>query len=699
MKAVPKEETIRFRVAAEQANLESLLAKRDAMEKKLQSTAAEGGETDGIIQRLGQYNTRIESTRGRIEGLAADFDRLGQDGEQDVSKLTRGLTGLGGGLTKARTGAVSFVSSLVDHIPLVGSLFSNVTEKVGELATSLLPEAATGIGSVVSGFMGLLAVAPVLAVVVIAMAALVVSIGEALIGIVALGAAFLVALAPIAIVLGLVLVKIKDIVSSQQQMASATANLKSAIDAQRSAVTQLHQAETTESTTRLAAIQAERQALLALQDAENGVADARLGVSSAKLQLQQAKLTLAEFKQSLAGMGTSPGDLLGKSSTVDVGGNVGQTQQGSSPLAWLAMILQYRQDLLDVKTAAQGTKDAVQQVKDATNTQLTAQENWAQYLKRGLKGYQPYLQAIDSVRTAQENLIRADDQLKSAELAKSQVIKHGASDASAFLKMWGKLKHTLGVVFGPAEQAVFGGIEKALGILAGKLKPLMPAFLTLGKAIGGAFVWWAKMMTKPDNMKLLVGIIKDAAKWTTVMSHYLGAALKFVLQIAEDAMPSLIGIFTHWGKQLSGANTHVQGIHAFIEKCIDKATTFWHVLQHIGVALVTIAGAFKTIEGIVHTIIAPFKAAFNVGHSIGNFVNSGSSGSPAQATMQQVRQALNPYIKLPAPKIALPAGLTPEGTGNVTNLTQNFHHPIGDTDHFARKMKKNLSGLGGGVKG
>jgi len=744
MAAVPKEETIRIRVAGEQAKLQQLLARKSGLENQLTSAAAAGEPTDALVQRLGSYSQRIEAVRGRIESLSQDFEHLGQSGEREVSKLTRATGALAGGLTRARTGAVSFVSNLVGKVPLIGGLFSKVAEGVGQLATNLLPEAAQGAMGLVGSLMGLVTVGPILVVIVVAMSALVVSIGEALIGIVALGVAFLAALVPIIAVLGVVLIKIKDIVSGQVALKQANANLKTAIDAQKSAVTQLHQAEVTQHTTRLQAIQAERQALLQLQDAENQTADARLGVQSARLQLAQARLTLRQFRQELAGMGTKPGDLLGAAQGVSVSGNFGQTQQGSSPLAWLQMLLQYKQDILSVKEAAQGTKDSVQGLKDATNSQLTAQENWAQYLKRGLKAYQPYMQALNAVRLAQENLKRADDQLKAAELAKTQAIRHGASDASAFMKMWDKLKHTLGVVFGPAEEAVFKGIEQALGILAGKLKPLMPAFLQLGKAIGGAFVWWAKMMVKPDNMKLLVVLIKQAAHFTTTMSHYLGSGLKFLVKIAESAMPSLIGIFTHWGKQLGSANTHTKSIQNFIHMAIGKATTFWHMLLHVGNAITRLSKFLQGLGVILSPILAAlgkivelYQTIQDIRASEGKANTAGSVAAGATGGLiekdekllkggnisNEFRRFLQTQIKglqsqvgsitdnsfavkgivgLPTTQNLVKAN--PSAAAGARAIHIEHQHvaenanTVGNHDHFARKLRKNMTRLGGGLK-
>lgn len=727
MKAIPKEETILLRVeqiGGEQAKLDSLMARKAGLEKQLQDAQASGQDTDGLTKRLGSYASRIQTVQGRIVSLATDFEKLGQDGEQDVSKVTRVVGGLTTGLTRARTGAVSFVSELVGHIPLIGGLFSKIAEGVGSLATTLLPEAAEGAGGLVASFAGLVGVAPILLVIVAAVAALVVSLGEALIGIVALGVAFLAALVPIIAVLGLVLVKIKDIVSGQQTLATANANLKSAIDSQKQAVTELHQAEQTESTTRIAAIAAERQAYDAELDAINQVNDARLGVQSAKLQLQQARLTLAEFKQELAGLGTSPGDLFGGSQNVSESGNFGQTQSGSSPFALQSILLQYKQDLLDVKTGAQGTKDAVGQLRDAITNQVTVGAQWAEYLKLGLKAFPQYASAVNAVVTAQDNLKRADDQLAAAELAKSQAIRHGASEASAFEKAYKDLKRTLGVVFGPAEAAVFAGIEKALGIMAKGLKPLEPAFLALGKAIGGAFVWWAQMMTKPENMKLLVGLIQLAAGLTKTMSHWLGSAFKFAILIAKAAGPSLLAMIGHWAKELSHANLTTKSIHNFVTMCIDKATTFWHVLLKIAGVLGKIASLTSTIAKVFGVVSAPAKF---LGHGLGNVAGELVNGSGVnqveqlQTAMQQSKLVstwekalktgmLNGKRVTAATESFLLNSLTGAGVkykgpvaavaggGTHVGKVEEHHHyaqPVGDHDHFARAIRKSIVGQGG----
>lgn len=619
MEMVPREETIHLRVQEESAKLDAFIAKLAALKAEAANTDVGEDLPAGLTRNMASVSRSIDASRQRIAGLAGDLENLGDDGDKDVGRLTQKFTSWASSITNARGKLAGLTGDALGKIPLIGGLLDTVVSKVGNLAESLLPEAAQGFTGLLTAGLSMAAMGPILFAIVAAMGALVVSLGEALIGVAALAVGFLVALGPIVALLGIVFTKIKDIVSAQQTLKSDAANLKSAYDSQKQAVTELQQAEQNEARQRILALQAQTAAFNAMKDAENQTADAKLGVDQARLSLSSARLTLAAFKQELAGLGNAPGNLVAGASNVSVAGNFGQTQAGASGLSYHMMLLQYKEDLLAVKQAAQGVPDALQQVADSTANQATATQNYNLYLKEGLRAFPDYQSALNTVVTSQENFKRAADQVKAALLAQNQAIKHGASEATGFLTMWDKLKKTLGAVFGPAEAAVFKGIEEALGILAKHLKPLMPAFLLLGKAIGGAFVWWAKMITKPDNMALLVTLIKDAAGLTKSMSHWLGHGLKFIIEIATDSLPALIKIVGHWASQLAGITGKHETIKQFIDKCIASATTWWHRLQSIGGAVITIAGTFKTVAGVIHAILGPLEA-------IGKLLGIGKGG-------------------------------------------------------------------------
>jgi hypothetical protein len=634
LKLVPDEKEIRVRISD---NLSGEMAKLSLLEARLAALKAQSDEGEasgtgtplGLTQRIGSVASQVENSRSKIASLASDLDHLGEDGAQDVARLGITFEKTAKDVDKVTDG----VGSLLGHIPLLGGMFEGALSG----ASTIFSKLGTDIGGLASSLPQMVtsfaAAAPLVLAVVAGISALVVSLGEALIGVVALGVAFLAALGPIVILLGIVFDKIKDIVSGQTTLASAAANLKSAYESQKEAVTQLQQAEVNESRQRIQALDAQINAVNALHDAEDQLADAKLGALSAAQQIQQARLTLASFDLELQGLGTSPSDLQGASQNVQVGGNLGQTQVGSNKLAFQEMLLQYKEDVLGVKTALQQQKDATQQVADAQAVQSQAQQTVNQYTHLGLKAYPDYLSAVNAVATATENLVRAQDQVAAAQLAQRQAIRHGASDAVAFETAWKDLKKTLGEVFGPAEKAVFGGIEQALVIMAKGLKPLEPAFLALGQAIGGAFVWWAQMMTKPDNMKLISGLIRGAAQETEVMSRWLGSVFKLILEVANDAMPALVKIVRHWATELHGVTNNQHAVKEFIDKCIASAHTWWRVLGTIVSMVEHLASLFNSIWSIASKIVGAFKT---VGGAIRSALGLPSSGSSETGQQMQL---------------------------------------------------------------
>ena len=623
IESTPREETIRIRIQAETASLDKAEAQLAAL-KAQSAEAGVGGEIpNSTAIRMGQLASRIEGSQSRIQGLASDLEKLGSSGGNGVSRVDRAVKSLTGSLTGARTGLVSFVADALGKVPLIGGMFEKVAKSAGKLVTSLLPQAASGFTGLVSAAAGLAGVGTILGIIVAALAALVSSLGMALIGVAALAVGFLVALGPIAVLLGIVATKIKDIVSGQMTLASATANLKSALDSQKQAVTALQQAEVNEGNQRIQALNAQINAVNALKDAENQLNDAKLGALSAAQAVQQARLTLASFDLELRGLGTSPSNLAGATQSVQVGGNLGQTQVGSNKLAFQQMLLQYKEDILGVKTALQQQKDATQQVTDAQAQQSQAQQLVNQYQQLGLKAFPGYLSATQAQTTATQNLKRAEDQVASAELARVQAIRHGAAEASAFETAWKDLKKTLGTVFGPAEKAVFGGIEQALVIMAKGLKPLEPAFLTLGKAIGGAFVWWAKMMVKPANMHILESVIRGAAGLTEKMSHYLGAVFRILGQISSAAMPMLLKLIGHRPGELSTISHQHNAVKDFIVKCIAATKKWWDELKSVfGFAVVLV----KTFQPLLTIFEKLALAAEAVGKALGIGAGGGLLG-------------------------------------------------------------------------
>ncbi len=592
LKALPREKTIRIRVEAEQAKLAALEKRLAALGKQRGAVAGAGGDTSALTQRMGSVAQQIEGVRGRLEGLSTDLERAGTVGDNAMAKVARGLTKVDTGLQDA-----------LGHIPLVGGLLSSVAEHVSTLVTRLLPDAADGFAAVASAGLSLFAVAPVVLAVAAAVAALVVSLGQALIGVAALATAFLAALAPIVLLLGLVAYHIMKAISGTNALAQAQAGLKTAYDTLAQSVVTLHNAQQQQSLQRIAALADEKTATLALTDAENAQKDALLGVTSAKLAAQSARLALAQFNLQLAGFGMKPGDLEKRASTVDVT-TAGQQQTGADPLGYKQLLLQYQQAVLAVKTADQGVHDATAAAADSANTLALAHAKVNLYLKMGLEAYPAYLQAVQSTASAVNAWKVAENGLATAILARDQAAKGISSSASAFMSTWTAFKASFATIFGPAEQAVFAGISKALSILAAGMKPLEPAFKALGKAIGGAFVGWAKAFTQPAVMAGLKQLILGAAALTTKWAPGMNALLTILLDVANAAMPALLRIVGKLSKEFESAARHPKQISEFIKKCIGQTVIWWHGFE-------LIVGVLLGIAKVLHPILIVLSAMWD----------------------------------------------------------------------------------------
>lgn len=728
MEAVPKEETIRLRVAGQQAQLEQLLARKQSLENALTQAAANGENTDPLIQRLGTVAQRIDTVRGRITQLSADFDDLGEEGTGILARLVAGFENFGTKVSSTRTSLLGLVGDLLGKIPLIGGLFETAFGAAENISAKLSTDMAGFVGEIPAMIAGFAEAAPIIAVVAAAVSALVVSLGEAILGVVALGVAFLAALGPIVVLLAVVADKIKDIVEGQYNLTTAQNNLKTATDNYSTSVKALHAAELNESNQRLAALTAEKQAVLALQQAEEQLQADRTNVQQTALGIQQAKLNLAQFLQNLAGEGLSPGDLMKAPSNVSVSGNFGQTQAGVSGNAMLALLLQYKQLTLDVTEAEEQHKQAQTTVLSDQLQLNSAEQSYFTYVKEGLRAYTSYADAVSQV-TSDMNTVKTDAlAVKNAQIQVTEAIKHGAGQSTTFMKAWDAIKHTFSVILGPAEQAAFGGIERAMRILAKTFdnKKVQQAWLDLGQAIGNAFVWWAKMMSKPDNEKLLVTLIRDAAKLTERMSQWFGGVFGLVVQIATDAMPKLLGAVHHWATWLLHIDAHQQSVRKFIDKCVNATETWWHRIQSvlgtftsILTTLSKIIGLWDKFSGAVSTVAAVFAPSVASNQKLVQINQITQAGQIAQwekdlrtGIMQAgpnagkaISQALEQSIEANLRAIGVRyTGPVASVRGAVAKVEQHNHFTGSNVDahHVAavasRRLERKFRDQGGGVR-
>ena len=653
LKALSKRDLILIEIKANTAAIDKAQAKLDKL--RAEAAAADLSTTSGSRQAqrstvaAGSTVRQLASLRSSAKGLEADLAKTGSTADRVLGKMKSEFGSIAGGIAKGRTALTSLTSDLVSKLPLVGGLFASLAEGVGKLATTLLPEAAGGFASIATQALSLGIVAPILLAIAAAAASLLVTLGMVLAAIVALGIAFLVALGPIILLLGTVAYHIMKAISGTNALAQATAGVKSAYVNLAQAVVTLHNAQQQQSLQHIAALADEKTATLALTDAENAQKDALLGVTSAKLAAQSARLALAQFNLQLAGFGTSPAQLEKRASGVDVTTG-GQKQTGADPLGYKQLLLQYKQAVLAVQTADQGVHDATAAAADSANTLALAHAKVNLYLRLGLKAYPAYLQAVNDTASAVSSWKLAENGLTTALLAHAQAAKGIGGSTSQFMDVWAKLKKSFSAIFGPAEKAVFAGIDKALTILSGHGKSLAPAFKNLGEAIGSAFVNFAKWMTSPGTMKDLKKIINDAAGLTRVLAGVFNKVFTIVNKIAVDVLPSMVSWIGNAGKVLESVVKHPKAIANFLKLALGD-------LKKFGTAISGFMGVMAKLAGYWHSIATDVT-------TLKNFLN------PFHGSATNPKTALGQALKAGIPKDK--TGLDPTGTGGGSPITKLF---------------------------
>jgi hypothetical protein len=601
LKTLSKRELIIIQIDANTAALDKAQAKLD----KLRAEAAMADVTtpagQASVVKAGSAARSVANLRTAADGLAADLAKTGTMGDRVMSALVGDSNRAAQGFKNLRTGITSLTSDIVGKVPLIGGLFSKLAEGVGSLVTTLLPDVAAGFGSIAVQAVGLITVAPIMFAIAAACAALLVFLGMVLAAVVALGIAFLVALGPIALLLGTVMMQIMKVVSGTNALKQAVLALKSAYTTLAQSIVVLHQDETAEGVQRIAAIEAQRQATLGLVDAQNALADATLAQRGNELSLQSALLARKQLLNQLAGFGMSPASLAKRDKGVDITMG-GQQQTGADPLGYQALLIELKQANLTVAQAKQAVTDGKGQINDARSVLANAATLEGQFAKLGLKAFQPYLQSVQQTAAQLVQVAQNERALTTAIIARNVAAKGMGSSGTGFLAAWDKLKQTFKTIFGPAEQAVFKGIDQALTILAGHGKSLAPAFKNLGEAIGSAFVNFAKWMTSPKTLKDLGKIINDAAGLTRVLASVFNKVFTIVNDIAVDVLPSLVTWIRNAGTVLESVVKHPKAIAKFLKDALGDLKLFGGAISGFLGAMATLAAYWRGIARDVTTL-------------------------------------------------------------------------------------------------
>lgn len=563
------------------------MAQLDAAETKLLDLNGRKAAVTVTVSGLDDLRARLDTVKASLEVFAARKyeGKVGLDiGEAlakakllevEINHATSGGVGarplhdLEAGLRDV----VAVVAKAGEEAVVVSEgFFAKIVQGAQDAGSAVASGLSSGFKAAVGAAASLSSIGPASIVGFLALGALLPVIGPEIIGLVAavgaliavlasaaLGAGFLaVALAgaflPVLAVVVAVVAAITNIVKVNNAAKTAAQAVTNALTTQRNARQALAQADLTEGQQAVAAESAKRDAILAVKDAYVQVAQAKLGITDAKLAVDDAKQALKDFYGQVGGTVAS---LFQKFKNVDPGKIPGLLDGAVKAGKTTAdQALQYAHLVENLKTAQVGQEAAANQLTHATNSQSDAQKTANEFATKGLQAYQPYAAAIAATAKAQEALAVATQKLGVAQgnaVKAGDVAKLSASE-SKFGELFRKIRSDLSTLFGPAENKVFEGLDVALTDLE-KLaaKPAIQKGLTaIGSAIGGLFKALGAGLSTKSAQSELGALEQGGAKLIGGFGKTLPLLIKFILEIAKDALPLLLKLAGKLGGGFDG---------------------------------------------------------------------------------------------------------------------------------------------------
>lgn len=527
-------------------------------------------ELDSLEESLTIIGSRDVTARVRVK-IDKDKDALGN--------LRRELDhALGGGAGARPIRAIlDDIQSLGQSIVQTGGLATNFFERLGASASEA---AMSGVGSLVKMLPMLLVqiallvaaggllfgvISALLAVV----GALVASLALALAGVGALAVAFGGLLIPaLAVLIGLITRVVgayKAVSDAQKKSADNTKALTAANDAHTQAVKQAAAAEENVNRQRLAAYDAQRDAALGVKNAEDALAEARLGITDANIRLERAKLNLKEVKaeakdagpaferlfnqfQDVASM--SPSDLAAADRRVSkLPGNTDAQ-------------LDVKEALQEVAHARLGVVESKHREEGATNDLTDAIERNNEFLRQGIRAYEPYQAAIENSATANKAVAKTQEDIGDLRRKQNAELKKYSKDeiatAKAIVGLFSQIKKMFQTAAAPALHAM-RDLLIAIGDLIGDDR-IAGGVNDIGEAFAYVFRQWAKFLKSDRVVDMFADLLRISARLVRVLGGDVFTDLaNILLIIADEAAPTLIRFFRRFSEWLHDLGSGEEG--------------------------------------------------------------------------------------------------------------------------------------------
>lgn len=544
--------------------------------------------------RLKKVNIDVDVRRGTFERVAAgaaSVERGLAGVERGVGGFFRSIPIFGGMLASLIDGALALgralgsmveagVSGFARLVPSLAGIAGPIGSIVGSIASAGI--GLVGFGALLGGV--LIAINAVAGAVVAlggALVALVASLAAAAGGFAALGVAFGAAFLPALIVgIGLfqrffAILKTRQareqaLTQAIQEQKTAEQTRAAALQASKRAEEQLAEATVEGRRAMTQAAITERNAELALQDSQLGLKGARLGVIEAKRQLR-------DLLQTANVAGPALNSLVKKVSNVDfdpsnlgrvVGAVRGAGGQTKDPIAIARAIL-------NVQTAQQGVKDAINQTTNAERALAEATRQRVEFAKRGLDAYKPYRTALAAVVAAENRLRRAQDQTSAAQRKYERALRGLSTTERGTLSRLdafiAKFKDLAKAVSDP----IFQALNSTFDLLTRSGGNFRAVLVEVGRAFATVITAFGRWLTQPATLNAFTVLAHGAASLVRQLgAHAFISFLTIMREIAISALPAVQAAARGVSRWLGRIAAQPRAIHRVVGRLIDQFRTW-----------------------------------------------------------------------------------------------------------------------------
>lgn len=569
------------------------VAAKDAVAKvKLDGGAKVKAELDSLEKSLTVIGSRdvtanvkvkIDRNRGAISALRKELDLAlaGGAGARAIGDIFSDITKIGTEVTKLGAEA--------------GSAFAGFGSAAGQLASKIAGGLVSALVTLVSTIFLVIGAVVILTPVIVALAgvlaALIALVALAVAGFVALAIGFVGILIPALGVFIAIIVRVvgafKALKDSQDKAKENAKELADAEAAHSQAVERAIEARQRVAEAETEALKSQRDAVLAVRSAELQLAESRLGITDAQIRLQRAKENLKDIKDQAREAGPAFEKLFNQFEDV---GRLSPSQLAKAERR-IGSLPGKNDNQLDTKEALQevahaqlGIKEAKLREEQATNSLADANERNNEFVREGIRAYEPYTQALKASAQANKAVAESAQNIRDVRTKQNEELKKYSKTelgvADALIKLFGKVKDIFEQAAKPALEGLIYLIDSISELLSDS--GIQEAVEAIGEAFGYVFRQFGKLLRTREVRNIFRDLLNDSAQLVRIFG---GDILKdfflILLRITHTAAPELIELFRRFARFLGGL-THGKDAAENLAKGVRGVIRFAKLLGSIG---------------------------------------------------------------------------------------------------------------------